>query len=267
MGRLEGKVALITGAASGIGRESALLFAQEGARVVVADYDAVKGKETAKLIEDASGNAVFVRTDVSKLSDIEVMIDATLKAFGRLDILFNNAGIQGRHRSLTADLTEQEWDDVMDINLKSVFRAAKLAIPIMLKQGGGVIINTASAQGIGSTITIGPYCTSKAAVIMLTKVLTAEYGKSNIRVNCICPGVIETPMSSEFIRFLKTETLAAGRPGRPKEVAYAALFLASEESSYIHGASLMVDGGWTSEVKLPVRSLKKASAEKKGDGS
>lgn len=267
MGRLEGKVALITGAASGIGRESAILFAEEGAKVVVADYAVAEGQETVKKIQDASGVAIYVKADVSKSSDIKGMIDSTVKAFGRLDILFNNAGIQGSNRVCIADLTEEEWDKVMDINLKSVFRAAKLAIPIMLKQGGGAIINTASAQGLGGTITIGPYCTSKAAVIMLTKVLAAEYGRSNIRVNCICPGVIETPMSSEFIHFLKTETLAAGRPGQPREVAYAALFLASEESSYIHGASLMVDGGWTSEVKLPVRSLKKASAEKKGDGS
>ncbi|MFA5055258.1 MAG: glucose 1-dehydrogenase [Dehalococcoidia bacterium] len=256
MGRLEGKVALITGAASGIGRESALLFAEEGARVVVADYDAGKGKETAKLIEEAGGTAVYVKADVSKLSDIEGMIDATMKEFGRLDVLFNNAGIQGARGGFTVDLSEEEWDKVMDINLKSVFRAARLAIPIMLKQGGGAIINTASAQGVGGSITGGAYCTSKAGVIMLTKVLAIEYGKKNIRVNCICPGVIETPMASGYIPFLKTEALAAGRPGQPKEIAQAALFLAGDESSYIHGAAIAVDGGWTAEVNLPVRKPK-----------
>jgi len=256
MGRLEDKVALITGAASGIGRESAVLFAKEGAKVIVADYAAAEGKETVKLIEDAGGTAIFAEVDVSKKSDIDRMIGAAVDAFGRLDILFNNVGMQGSSRVCIADLAEEEWDKVMDVNLKSVFRASKLAIPIMLKQGGGVIINTASAQGMGATVTIGPYCTSKAAVIMLTKVLAAEYGRSNIRVNCICPGVIETPMSKGFVPFLKTETLAAGRPGQPGEIAYTALFLASDESSYIHGASIPVDGGWTAEVKLPVRSFK-----------
>ena len=267
MGRLEGKVALITGAASGIGRESAILFAEEGAKVVVADYAAAEGQETAKRIVNSGGTAIYVKSDVSKLSDIEAMIDATVKSFGRLDILFNNAGVQGARGGFTVDLPEEEWDKVMDVNLKSVFRAAKLAIPVMLKQGGGAIINTASAQGIGGSITGGAYCTSKAGVIMLTKVLAIEYGKKNIRVNCICPGVIETPMASGYIPFLKTEALAAGRPGQPREIAHAALFLASDESSYIHGAVIPVDGGWTSEVNLPVRSLKKASMEKKGDGS
>ena len=256
MGRLEGKVTLITGAASGIGRESALLFAAEGASVVVADYDVVKGKETAKLIEDTGGSAICVQTDVSKLSDIEGMIDVTIKTFGRLDILFNNAGIQGSRGGFTTDISEEEWDKVMDINLKSVFRTARLAIPIMLKQGGGTIINTASAQGVGGSITGGAYCTSKAVVIMLTKVLAIEYGRKNIRVNCICPGVIETPMSSGYIPFLKTEALAAGRPGKPQEIAQAALFLASDESSYLHGAAIPVDGGWTAEVNLPVRKPK-----------
>jgi NAD(P)-dependent dehydrogenase (short-subunit alcohol dehydrogenase family) len=258
MGRLEGKVALITGAASGIGRESAILFAAEGAKVVVADYAMTQGEETLEKIKNAGGTAIFVKADVSKSSDIEAMIDATVKAFGRLDILFNNAGIQGARRGFTTDLTEEEWDKVMDVNLKSVFRAAKLAIPVMLKQGGGTIINTASAQGIGGSITGGAYCTSKAGVIMLTKVLAIEYGKSNIRVNCICPGVIETPMSSGYVPFLKTEALAAGRPGQPREIAHAALFLASDESSYIHGAVIPVDGGWTAEVNLPVRKPKPA---------
>jgi len=259
MGRLEGKVALITGAASGIGRESAILFAAEGARVAVVDYAELQGQETVKLINDTGGTAIYVRADLSKLSDIKGMINATVSAFGRLDILFNNAGIQGRSRAFVADLTEEEWDSVMDVNLKGVFRAAKLAIPIMLKQGGGVIINTASAQGIGGAITGGAYSTSKAGVIMLTKVLAIEYGKSNIRVNCICPGVIETPMSSGYIPILKTEALPAGRPGQPGEIAQAALFLASDESSYIHGAAIPVDGGWTAEVNLPLKRPKPAT--------
>ena len=256
MGKLAGKVALITGAGSGIGRASAILFAREGAKVAVVDYAAAEGKETIKLVEDAGGTAIFVEADVSKGSDIERMIGATMDAFGRLDILFNNAGISAVRRAFIADLSEEEWDKVMDVNLKSIFRAAKLVIPIMLKQGGGVIINTASAQGFGGTITVAPYCTSKAGVIMLTKVMAAEYGKSNIRVNCICPGTIETPMASGFIPLLETESLALGRPGQPEEIAKAALFLASDDSSYMHGASLVVDGGWTAEVKLPIRRLK-----------
>jgi NAD(P)-dependent dehydrogenase (short-subunit alcohol dehydrogenase family) len=259
MGRLEGKVALITGSASGIGRESAVLFAGEGAKVVVADYAATEGQETVKLIEEAGGTAIFAEVDVSKASDIERMIGAATNAFGKLDILFNNAGTHGARHGFTADLTEEEWDRVMDINLKSIFRAAKVAIPVMLNQGGGVIINTASAQGIGGAITGGAYCTSKAGIIMLTKVLAIEYGRSNIRVNCICPGVIETPMSSGYIPILKTEALAAGRPGQPNEVAHAALFLASDESSYIHGAVIPVDGGWTAEVNLPLKRSKPAT--------
>jgi len=252
MGKLEGKVALITGAGSGIGRATARLFAQEGAKVAVVDCVRESGEATARMVEDDGGAAVFVEADVSRADDVERMVAATVKEFGRVDILYNNAGTRGR-RGLTADLTEEDWDVVLDTNLKSVFLGSKYVIPLMLEQGGGVIISTSSTQGLNGNRSIGPYCASKGGVVLLTKTMAVEYGRRNIRVNCICPGTIETPMTEAILPFVMTERMPAGRAGQADEIARAALFLASDDSSFVNGVALVVDGGWMAEIPLPRR--------------
>jgi NAD(P)-dependent dehydrogenase (short-subunit alcohol dehydrogenase family) len=247
---LKDKVAIITGAGSGIGRASAVLFAKEGAKVVVVDVVRRGGLETVEIIGNNSGEATFVETDVSKASEVEKTIKATVEKYGKLDILFNNAGINLEKRAV--DTTEEELDRVIDINLKGVFLCSKYAIPEMIRNGGGVIINTASIIGLVGQDHESAYCASKGGVVLLTKAMAIDYGPSNIRVNCICPGGIETPTHYAFLATLadpkreKQEILKKiplGRMGQPEDVARAALFLASDESSYITGIALPVDGG------------------------
>jgi len=249
MGKLDGKVALITGAGSGMGRGTAILFAKEGAKVAVSDYVPTGGRETVKMIQEGGGHAIFVEADVSKAADVEKMVKTTVDTYGRLDILYNNAGIHQSWACL-GDITEEEWDSVLDTNLKGVFLGSKYAIPVMLNQGGGVIINTASTGGLWGSPYEAIYCASKAGVILLTKSMAIEYGKQNIRVNCICPGLILTGMSQgimEYPAILEQwmRRQALGRLGQPEDIARAALYLACDDSSFVTGTCLLVDGGQT----------------------
>jgi NAD(P)-dependent dehydrogenase (short-subunit alcohol dehydrogenase family) len=245
MGRIEGKTAVITGAGSGIGRATALRFAAEGAKVIVADVTGAED-ETAKTI---GANAVAIHADVSKSSDVRSMIDAARSHFGRLDVIFNNAGIEGE-QAPTADCSEENFDRVISVNLRGVFLGMKYAIPLMIESGGGSIINNASVAGLVGFPGIPAYCASKGGVIQLTKTAAIEYATQNIRVNAICPGVIWTPMVQRFTAgsaaaeaaFRATEPV--GRFGTPEEIAAMALFLASNESSFVTGAALPVDGGF-----------------------
>ena len=248
MGKLDGKVSLITGAASGIGRASALLFAKEGAKVAIADYAPEGGRETAEMIKEAGGDATFIEADVSKAADAERMVKATVDTYGRIDILFNNAGIMGTFGS-TEKTTEEKWDLIMNTNLKGIFLGSKYAIPMMLNQGGGVIINTASTSGTDALPYLPVYCASKGGVIALTKSMAMELGGKNIRVNCLCPGGIQTNIAAAS-GVPGEHNPVPGQPlrraGQPEDVAHIALCLASDDSSYVTGAAFVVDGGWTS---------------------
>jgi len=253
--KLANKIALITGAGSGFGRASAVLFAQEGAKVSVVDIDEKTGQETVSLVKQKGGNAIFIRADVSKAADVEKMIKTTADKFGRLDILFNNAGIPMSFTPVE-NLKEELWDRIQNINVKGIFLGAKYAVPYMKRQGGGVIINTASISGVRPRPGLIAYSASKAAAIMLTKALAIELAASKIRVNCLNPVAAETPMLPKFMsdqaltpekfeegRKRFTDTVPLGRLAQAEDVANAALFLASDEAALITGASLDVDGG------------------------
>jgi len=249
-GALDGKVALITGGASGIGRATALLFAREGAAVAVVDSNEHEGPAVVQRIIEEGGRAIFVRGDVTRAADCQLAVLQTVEKLGKLDILFNNAGII--RRASVVETSVEEWDRVMATNVKSVFLLSKYAIPIMAKAGGGVIINTASAWGLVGGPNAASYCASKGAVVLLTKAMALDHGAQNIRVNCICPGDTDTSMLRNEARQLgipEEQFLAesAKRPlqrvGRPEEIAQAALYLASDASSFVTGTALVVDGG------------------------
>jgi len=250
MDTLKDKVALITGGASGIGRATAILFAQKGAAVAVIDIDQEAGKAVAREIQAMGGRVLFVPGDVTKADDCQHAVEAAVAAFGGLDILFNNAGIIRRADVLTT--TEAEWDRVMDVNVKSIFLMSKYAIPHMQKRGGGSIINTSSGWGLKGGGNAVSYCASKGAVTNMTRAMAIDHGKDNIRVNAICPGDTDTPMLHDEARQLgKADEAfmaeAANRPLRryaqPIEIARSVLYLASEAASYVTGAALAVDGG------------------------
>lgn len=247
MDRLQNKVTLITGGGSGIGQATCLLFAREGAKVVVADYVAEGGNETVQQIKAAGGEATFVQADVSKSADVRNMIALALRAYGRIDVLFNNAGIEGASAKL-ANYTEEEWDRVIAIDLTAVFLGMKYVIPEMIRQGGGVIISTASVAGMVGFQGSGAYAAAKAGVIQLTRLAALEYANKNIRVNCICPGVISTPMAQRVMGDRPADQVARMEPighlGKPEDIANAALFLASDESSFATGAPFIIDGGY-----------------------
>jgi NAD(P)-dependent dehydrogenase (short-subunit alcohol dehydrogenase family) len=248
--RLENKVALITGGTSGIGEATAVLFAKEGAKVTITGRDEKRGHAVVEKIMNDGGRAMFVRADVRKAEECRSVVDQTLRAFSRLDILFNNAGVFYPHTIL--DCTEEEWDLQMDINLKGTFLMSKAVLLHMIEQRRGVIINNSSGWGIAGGDAAVAYCASKGGVVLLTKAMAIDHGRQGIRVNCLCPGDVDTPMLPEDARMrgLKWEDYLAGCANRPlgrigttDEIAKAALFLASDDSSFMTGAALVVDGG------------------------
>lgn len=252
--RLHNQVALITGGTSGIGEATALLFAKEGARVAIAGRNAERGAVVVQAIKQSGGNAIFLRADVSLAADCRRTIEETLRTFGKLDILFNNAGVFYPQTAL--ECSEQQWDEQLDVNLKGTFLMSKFALPPMISQRRGVIINNSSGWGIVGGDHAVAYCASKGGVVLMTKAMAIDHGKQGIRVNCVCPGDVETPMlpADAKMRGLSWETYLKGcsdrplgRIGTPEEIAKAVLFLASDESSFMTGAALVVDGGGTAD--------------------
>jgi NAD(P)-dependent dehydrogenase (short-subunit alcohol dehydrogenase family) len=253
MGRLENKVALITGGASGIGEATALLFAEEGAKVMVADVQDELGQGVARRIRDAGGTADYIHTDVSVAEDVSGMVRATTERYGRLDVLYNNAGLA--RGGPIVEVAEEDWDLVIDVDLKSIYLGCKFAIPEMRKTGGGAIVSTASIAGLRGSPRLHAYSAAKAGVINLTRSIAAEAGPYNIRVNCVCPGIIVTPiwrqigtMTDEQQRAMWDQMGARvllGRVGMPEDIARAVLFLASDDAAYITGHALVIDGGLT----------------------
>ncbi len=245
--RLEGKVALITGAGSGIGRAMALLFAAEGAKVAVMDWNRESGEETVRMVQEQGGEALAVHGDVSQEADVEAAVSRTIEAFGRLDVLVNDAAIEFASRATETRL--EDWDRVHAINLRGVFLCCKRAIAHMEGQGGGVIVNIASVNGLVGVPVHAAYNAAKAGVIGLTRQLAVDYGPANIRVNCVCPTTTDTPMVRGFLTEALRAELAKQHPLRriaqPEDIAYAALYLASDEASCVTGIALPVDAGAT----------------------
>lgn len=250
--RLADKVALITGSASGMGKLAAEVFAREGASIVVTDIMEKEGEETARAVRDAGGSAVFVPGNVAHDADVQRVVAAAIDSYGRIDVLYNNAGIMPAADSGVVETAEETWDKVIDVNLKSAFLYCKHAIPHMVEQGKGSIINVASFVAfMGCTVPQDAYTASKGGMLSLTKSLAVQYGKNGIRCNAICPGPIETPLlrylwTSEEARNLRINRIPLGRFGEAKDIVYMALYLASDESSWTTGAWLMVDGGISS---------------------
>ena len=256
--RLEGKVSLITGAGSGIGRESALLFADEGARVVLVDIDDQAGEDTAAMVREAGGEAAYVHADVSKANDCENMVRTAEERFEKLDVLFNNAGIMHDNDSDAESTEERVWDFTMAVNLKGVFFGCKFGIPALRRAGGGSVINTASFVALmGAATPQVAYTASKGGVLALTRELAVVHARENIRFNALCPGPLRTEL---LMKFLDTEEkrqrrlvhIPMGRFGEASEMARAALYLASDESSFVTGTSFTADGGITAAYVTPL---------------
>jgi NAD(P)-dependent dehydrogenase (short-subunit alcohol dehydrogenase family) len=251
-GRVDGKVALVTGAGSGIGRATAQIFSREGAKVVVADIVIEGGEETVRLLKAAGGEATFVRVDVSQPVDVEAMVKKAVDTYGRLDCAFNNAGIEGVIQP-TADYGEAHWDRVLAINLKGVWLCMKYEIQQMLKQGSGAMVNTASVAGLVGLPGFSAYVAAKHGVNGLTKTAALEYAKSGIRVNAVCPGAIRTPMFERGVRDnpgVEEQVVAMepiGRMAAPAEVGEAVVWLCSDAASFVTGLPMAVDGGWVAQ--------------------
>ena len=246
--RISDKVAIITGAASGIGRTTAILFAKEGGKVVVADKNEVGGNETVDLIRSDGGQAIFDYVNVTSATDIQGMVKTTINTYGKLNILVNNAGIA--IRLPVVDLSEEDWDRNIDVNLKSVYLSSKYAIPRMIKNGGGSIVNIASIYGIVGGRIRAAYAASKGGVVNLTRSMALDYALHKIRVNCVCPGFVNTPLLKNILKNKEEYQALAdlhpmGRLGDMLEIALGVLYLASDESSFVTGIALPIDGGYT----------------------
>jgi len=255
--RLADKVALITGAGTGIGRSTALLFAQEGAKVVAQDLHRDAAEETVQLLKNAGGEAASIGGDVASRVDAEAMVNMAIQTYGRLDVLFNNAGIWRGGTIL--DISEEDWDRTLEVNVKGIYLVSRYAVRQMMRQESGSIINAASVAALRGSPMSAAYNASKGAVLLLTKCMALDFGRYGIRVNCTCPGVIETQMADDLLTYrslgdddrkqalLETyeERHVVGRLGKPEEVAKVVLFLASDESSFVTGAAWPVDGGLT----------------------
>jgi NAD(P)-dependent dehydrogenase (short-subunit alcohol dehydrogenase family) len=249
-GFYQGKVAFVTGAGSGIGRATALAFARAGASVMVADLSEQGSRETARLIEEQGGRTLAVKCDVTRSEDVKAALDKTIAAFGRLDFAFNNAGVEQRNAAL-ADFEEEEWNRIMDVNLRGVFLCMKYEIPLLLKQGGGAIVNTSSGAGVIGIKGGAAYAAAKHGVIGLTKSAALDYAAKNIRVNAVAPGYIATPMMERFTggsaegRAKVVSEEPIGRMGQPEEIANAVIWLCSDAAAFMVGHAMVIDGGQT----------------------
>ncbi|MDP9268094.1 MAG: SDR family oxidoreductase [Acidobacteriota bacterium] len=253
---LQGKIAIVTGGTSGIGRDAAILFAKAGAKVVVAGRREAEGKETIEMVRAAGGDGLFVKTDVAKAADVHALVQRTVEKFGRLDIAFNNAGIEGTWVPIV-EQSEEDWDRSIDINLKGMWLCLKYEIQQMLKQGsGGAIVNMASVAGLVGAAGAATYCASKHGVMGLTKSAALETARSGIRVNVVCPAVIETPMGERIWGAPEMKKFALGlhpigRLGKPMEVAEAVVWMCSDRASFMTGQSLVLDGGFMAGPNPP----------------